>query len=284
MRLHENMDRQQAHATRHRTARAGRHPGAGKPARRLSAPALRRHEPARDDRHGDRLQSEAADRRRADHGARRDHPGADPRPAAVAAARARHGADPHHAQHGRGGGDRAARRGDVCGPGDGGARGGRSVRRAAASLHGGAAGGAPGEPRRRAARHHPRHGARPLRPAARLPVRPRCAYATPRAIDVRPELRPWMDGKVRCHYPLGDATREARIAADRQSRSRTAPHEPAGRRQGPDPRLPDRSDSVCRRGAGAARGRRRVVFASKPARRSPWSANPVAANRRWRAW
>ena len=46
---------------------------------------------------------------------------------------------------------------------------------------------------------------------------PRCAYATPRAIDVRPELRPWMGGKVRCHYPLGDKTREARIAADRQS-------------------------------------------------------------------
>ena len=60
---------------------------------RLSAPALRRHEPARHDRHGDRLQSEAADRRRADHRARRDHPGADPRSAAVAAARARHGAD-----------------------------------------------------------------------------------------------------------------------------------------------------------------------------------------------
>ncbi len=46
---------------------------------------------------------------------------------------------------------------------------------------------------------------------------PRCAYATPRVIDVRPELRPWMGGKVRCHYPLGDKTREARIAADRQS-------------------------------------------------------------------
>jgi len=46
---------------------------------------------------------------------------------------------------------------------------------------------------------------------------PRCAYATPRAIAERPELRPWMGGAVRCHYPLGDATREARIAADRQA-------------------------------------------------------------------
>ena len=46
---------------------------------------------------------------------------------------------------------------------------------------------------------------------------PRCAYATPRAIDVRPDLRPWLGGKVRCHYPLGDQTRDARIAADRQA-------------------------------------------------------------------
>jgi dipeptide transport system ATP-binding protein len=45
---------------------------------------------------------------------------------------------------------------------------------------------------------------------------PRCAYATPRAIGTRPDLRPWMGGLVRCHYPLGDATREVRIAADRQ--------------------------------------------------------------------
>ena len=46
----------------------------------VSAPALRRHEPARDDRHGARLPAEAPDRGRADDGARRDHPGPDPRP------------------------------------------------------------------------------------------------------------------------------------------------------------------------------------------------------------
>jgi dipeptide transport system ATP-binding protein len=45
---------------------------------------------------------------------------------------------------------------------------------------------------------------------------PRCAYATPHAVDVRPELRAWNGGTVRCHYPLGDKTRDARIAADRQ--------------------------------------------------------------------
>jgi dipeptide transport system ATP-binding protein len=44
---------------------------------------------------------------------------------------------------------------------------------------------------------------------------PRCAYATPRTEAIPPELRDWQDGRVRCHYPLGDGTRETRIAADR---------------------------------------------------------------------
>jgi dipeptide transport system ATP-binding protein len=44
---------------------------------------------------------------------------------------------------------------------------------------------------------------------------PRCVYATPLADTVRPDLHPWMDGLIRCHYPLGDPSRDARIAADR---------------------------------------------------------------------
>jgi len=44
---------------------------------------------------------------------------------------------------------------------------------------------------------------------------PRCAHATPLADTVRPGLRPWMDGMIRCHYPLGDPSRDQRIAADR---------------------------------------------------------------------
>jgi dipeptide transport system ATP-binding protein len=44
---------------------------------------------------------------------------------------------------------------------------------------------------------------------------PRCTYATPRTEAVPPELRGWQHGRVRCHYPLGDDTRDARIAADR---------------------------------------------------------------------
>ena len=71
------------------------------PARPVSARALRRHAPARDDRHGARLRAEAADRRRADHRARRHRAGADPRPAARPAARARHRRHPDHPRHGR---------------------------------------------------------------------------------------------------------------------------------------------------------------------------------------
>jgi dipeptide transport system ATP-binding protein len=42
----------------------------------------------------------------------------------------------------------------------------------------------------------------------------RCGYATARSRSVEPDIRPWMDGEVRCHYPLGDVGRDRRIAAD----------------------------------------------------------------------
>ncbi len=49
---------------------------------------------------------------------------------------------------------------------------------------------------------------------------PRCVYATPRCFADRPALRDWhsqadIGGGVRCHYPLGDPDRDAKIAADR---------------------------------------------------------------------
>ncbi|TNC08425.1 ABC transporter ATP-binding protein [Methylobacterium terricola] len=43
---------------------------------------------------------------------------------------------------------------------------------------------------------------------------PRCAYATDHSRNERPALRPWQDGSVRCHYPLGDPSRDARIRQD----------------------------------------------------------------------
>ena len=150
----------------------GRHSRSGAPRARFPAPAFRRHEPAGDDRHGARLPAQAADRRRADDGARRDDPGADPRSAAVAQAAQRHGAGADHPRHGRRRRDRRPRH--------------RAIRRPA------------GRGRTRRARlfadpHHPytaallaalperataapaagdsRRRARPVRPAAGLPVR-----------------------------------------------------------------------------------------------------------------
>jgi dipeptide transport system ATP-binding protein len=44
---------------------------------------------------------------------------------------------------------------------------------------------------------------------------PRCRYDTGHRCRQRPELRPWADGVVRCHFPLGDPDREAAMARDR---------------------------------------------------------------------
>ena len=61
-----------------------------------------------------------------------------------------------------------------------------------------------------AARDDSGRGAGSLRPAVGVPVRAalhRCDRAV--RASKRPELRPWQDGQVRCHFPLGDPGREA---------------------------------------------------------------------------
>ena len=68
-----------------------RHPVARAARRRVPAPDVGRHAPARHDRDGARVPAGDPDRRRADHRARRHDPGADPRAAQAPAARARHG-------------------------------------------------------------------------------------------------------------------------------------------------------------------------------------------------
>jgi dipeptide transport system ATP-binding protein len=52
---------------------------------------------------------------------------------------------------------------------------------------------------------------------------PRCVYATEHSRTIRPSLRPWAGGQIRCHYPLGDPDREAEIAADRPVGAETVP-------------------------------------------------------------
>ena len=83
LRRHEGLSRRAAIDKTVEMLRLVQIPNPRAPRARLSAPVLRRHAPARDDRDGALLQPEAADRRRADHRARRHHPGADPRAAAA---------------------------------------------------------------------------------------------------------------------------------------------------------------------------------------------------------
>jgi dipeptide transport system ATP-binding protein len=52
---------------------------------------------------------------------------------------------------------------------------------------------------------------------------PRCASATERWCTTRPEIRPWMGGRIRCHYPLGDPDRAMRIEADGLLGAKPAP-------------------------------------------------------------
>ena len=90
---HQKLAGAAARTARDRTARDRRHTDGREAARRLSPPVLRRHAPARDDRHRALLQSAPADRRRGDDGARRHHPGADHRPGEAPDARTRHVGD-----------------------------------------------------------------------------------------------------------------------------------------------------------------------------------------------
>ena len=87
---------------RRRGAEGRAHLRSRKPAEAISARALRRHAPARDDRHGAGLAAGRADRRRADDGARRHRAGRGAGTAARPAARARHQRHPDHPRHGRG--------------------------------------------------------------------------------------------------------------------------------------------------------------------------------------
>lgn len=114
LRLHLGLSKIRSAETRTRAAGTGGNSGRQVTFIRLSAPAFRWHEPARNDRHGDCLQSETADCRRTDHRARRDGTGADHGSAGLKVKKPGHGVDPDHA---RSGGDcrgRTPRGRDVC--------------------------------------------------------------------------------------------------------------------------------------------------------------------------
>jgi ABC-type glutathione transport system ATPase component len=83
---------------------------------------------------------------------------------------------------------------------------------------------------------------------------PRCAYATEHSRTVRPELREWQGGQVRCHYPLGDPS--ARERACRRSRVRI---EESRREQ--SRRRSERTCARSTRSAAACSARRRSLQA-----------------------
>src|SRR5581483_7314872 len=123
---------------RRRDAAPRAHPQPRTAGARLSAPVLRRHAAAGDDRDGAVVQSQAADRRRADHRARRDDPGADSRTPRRDEGPVRHGGDADHPCDGGGRLGGGAGRGHVCRPGGRGGAGRRAVRGAASPLYPGA--------------------------------------------------------------------------------------------------------------------------------------------------
>ena len=96
LQIHQNLDRRTALEPGDRNAGPRAHRRAAAARRRVPAPAVGRHAPARHDRDRACLQSAGPHRRRADHRARRHDPGADPQPDAGAQGKAGHGDHPDH--------------------------------------------------------------------------------------------------------------------------------------------------------------------------------------------
>src|SRR5581483_10634295 len=140
----------------------------------VSARALRRHAPARDDRHGPAVPAGAADRRRAHHRPGRDGAGRDPRLAGRAARSLWPGPAADLPRPRRGGAGVRTRAGAVRRPGRRVGAGGAAAGRAAPPLQRRAAGGAAaaGHAGGPAAAGDSRPAAGPRAPAAGLRLRP----------------------------------------------------------------------------------------------------------------
>ena len=173
--VHPSQDeRAQTQGASTRAASAGRHHRRRAPAGAVSASSLGRHAPARDDRDGSRLQSEADHCRRADDGARRHHSGADPRADEGSVAAPRHRARRDHPQPRRRGALRRSRERDVCGAHHRAGHRRRRLPAASPSLHSrpDALGAAARHAARATARDHRGPAAGSAHAAGRLPLRP----------------------------------------------------------------------------------------------------------------
>ena len=156
---------------------------------------------------------------------------------------------------------------------------------AAAPLYGGAAGGAAGAQRGRpAARHDSRRRARPLRPAARLPVRSALRLRH-RAFAPGAPGPARHGGEGRSAAIIRSATRTARRPSRPTAPSAPRPPHERARRRGRGPRTePTRSGAACSARPAACRRSAASLSGSLRARRSRSSANPAAASPRSPAW
>ena len=300
LRLHQGL------STRRRRRRGGRAAASRSASRtpqrahrRLSAPDLRRHAPARDDRDGAVVRPEAADRRRADDRARRHDPGADPR-AARASCRRELGMAMHadHARSRRRRRDRGPRRRHVRRPDRRGgdrsselfaspqhpytlglcsarSRGSTAARTSAARTIPGAV-ARPASIRRPAAASaalHVRNAIASAPPALRASAagtRLRCISTSPRAAARAQPPRAWRAVQRRSQRQYRGAA--ARLPGTRSRR--------CWRCEDLEEALPGPQGRSSRREVGArAGGRRRHLRPSRRARRSASSANRAAARR-----
>ena len=167
--LHEGVSENKAMAARPRALRPGGHQPQAR--HRVPPPDVRRHAPARHDRHGPGLQPQARDRRRAHHGPRRDGAGADPRAHRAPAPRARPLVHPHQPRpvgHGR---DLRQGRHHVRRQGGRGGHHDPHLQRRQPPLHQAAHQGLPQHPRdARDGQLDRRRSAQPPEPAAGLPL------------------------------------------------------------------------------------------------------------------
>ena len=265
--------------------------------RRLSAPVVRRHASAGDDRDGAVLQPEAADRGRADDGSRRDHPGPDPRADARAAA-SDSGMSILLITHDLGVVAEMADEVAVMYAGRVVERGPVARRSSARPQHPYTRGAAAVDPAARDALHDaaegdPRDGPEPARLAGRLPVR----------AALRLLLRPLRDRGSRlirvgaqesaCLLCEGGAARFSRSVRPRERRRSESGRRArdaaltsvAGRgtlleARGVREVLPRQEGDAETHGRPAPGGRRRRPGRSTRARRSASSASPAAASRR----
>ena len=238
-----------------RDAAPRRHPGARAARGRLSAPALRRDAPARDDRDGADQLPGAPDRGRVDHGARRDRAGADPGADRHPADGVRYRGHPDHARPRDRRRHRRRRGGHVRRPPGRGRPHPASLLHTRDAVHARAAdvGPADGPRAHRPARSDPRQSSVRDQPAGRLRLPAALHVLAPGPGRRLSGPQPGASrGRARSPRPLPPAARRA-TSTSRPTSSPPSPEMPHDRRAEGDPagHRPAHPLSRCGRGASS---------------------------------